>query len=174
MISKLKKKANVEGASKVPAGQLAATRVDRDLANLSGTSGKVTPITPGNLLALEVVIKPCDGIWRGGEFKFRLNIPDSYPHAPPKCVYLGPTRMWHPNIEGDVGKTEWGVCLNILKADWTPVLSVRDVVFGLEMMFFEPNLEDPLPGTAREAAQQMKDDPRVFDRQARSWLAGKY
>jgi ubiquitin-conjugating enzyme E2 M len=47
-------------------------------------------------------------------------------------------------------------------------------VFGLEMMFFEPNLEDPLPGTAKEAAQMMRDDPSGFTRKAKRWMTGNY
>ena len=82
--------------------------------------------------------------------------------------------MWHPNIEGEEGKEEWGVCLNILRKDWTPVMGVRDVVMGLEMMFFEPVMEDPLPGTARLAAQQMLDNPREFEKKTVSWAQGRY
>ena len=70
---------------------------------------------------------------------------------------------WHPNI------------LNILKDDgWRPVLSVRAVLFGLELMFFAPNYEDPLPGTAREAALQLKLAPAAFQRKAAAWMRGDY
>ena len=66
------------------------------------------------------------------------------------------------------------MCLNILRKDWKPVLGVRDILFGLEMMFFEPNLEDPLPGTARQAAQQLKDAPGAFQKKAVQWVKGNY
>ena len=174
MLTKLKKAAQVSQSGTKEKVETAAIRIDRDLSNLDGTTAKCTAPNPRDLKVLTVQVKPPDGIWIGGTFNFRLNFPDQYPHEPPKATYLGPHRIWHPNIEGDAGKTEWGVCLNILRKDWTPVLSVRDILFGLEMMFFEPNLEDPLPGTARQAAQQLKDDPRGFERKTKAWMNGNY
>ena len=174
MISKLSKKAQVKDKGGANQAQTAGIRVDRDLSNLDGVSAKVTLPDPKNMLKVNVTVNPADGLWIGGTFNFRIDIPDDYPHTAPKATYLGPTRLWHPNIEGDADKTEWGVCLNILRKDWRPVLGIRDIVFGLEMMFFEPNLEDPLPGTARQAAQQMKDDPSGFQRKAKAWLKGQY
>jgi ubiquitin-protein ligase len=39
-------------------------------------------------------------------------------------------QIYHPNIDTD-GK----VCLNILRADWMPVLNLGSVVFGLLTLF---------------------------------------
>ena len=169
----MNKKATV-GQTTTQSVVTASVRVERDLGNLDGTSAKVEVPDPKNLQVLHVTVKPPDGVWKTGVFKFKLIFPDQYPHEPPKAYYLGPTRLWHPNIEGDEDKTEWGVCLNILRKDWRPVLGVRDIVFGLEMMFFEPNVDDPLPGTARLAAQQLHDNPRAFERKAVSWMKGNY
>jgi ubiquitin-conjugating enzyme E2 M len=172
MITRMSKKAAVGGTTNKSV-ETASIRVERDLGNLDGTSAKVT-VPEKSLTLLHVTVRPPDGIWRGGEFNFSLRFPDAYPHEPPKAFYLGPTRLWHPNIEGDADKTEWGVCLNILRKDWRPVLGVRDIVFGLEMMFFEPNIDDPLPGTARLAAQQLHDNPRAFEKKATQWAKGNY
>jgi ubiquitin-conjugating enzyme E2 M len=172
MISRLAKKGPAGGAGLT--NQTAALRVDRDLSNLEGTSANVTLPDPNDKLTVEIVVKPLDGLWRGGTFKFRLIFPSDYPHNPPVCRYLGPTRLWHPNIEGDADRAEGGVCLNILRDEWRPVRGIRDIVFGLEMMFFEPNIEDPLPGTAKLAAQQFKDDFRGFQQKAQRWLGGNY
>lgn len=174
MISKLSKKAAVQSNTTQQQVVTASIRIERDLANLDGTSAKITIPNKADLQTLLVTVKPPDAVWMGGEFKFRLSFSDQYPHEPPKATYLGPTRLWHPNIEGDADRTEWGVCLNILRKDWRPVLGVRDVLFGLEMLFFEPNIDDPLPGTAKQAAQQLKDDPRGFSRKAQAWMRGNY
>lgn len=173
MISKCSKKAGIGGTALHQTVQTASIRIERDLANLDGTSAQVAT-DEKNRQVLYVTVNPKDGVWLGGSFRFRLNFPDAYPHEPPKATYLGPTRLWHPNIEGDSDRVEWGVCLNILRKDWKPVLGVRDVVFGLEMMFFEPNIDDPLPGTAKQAAQQLKEDKRGFVRTAQSWMNGRY
>lgn len=173
MISRMANRAGQPNAAGLTV-QTAGLRVDRDLGNLDGTTATVSLPDPNDKLTVVIVVKPMDGIWKGGTFKFRLQFPTDYPHTAPKCQYLGPTRLWHPNIEGDADKTEWGVCLNILRKDWKPVLGIRDIVFGLEMMFFEPNIEDPLPGTAKLAAQQFKDDFRGFTAKAARWLQGNY
>lgn len=77
--------------------------------------------------------------------------------------------MFHPNID-----LEGNVCLNILREDWRPVLSIISIVHGLhyvllvskrclpfQTLFFQtPNPEDPLN---KEAAQMMGRNERQFD-----------
>jgi ubiquitin-conjugating enzyme E2 M len=53
-------------------------------------------------------------------------------------------QVYHPNIDWD-----GHVCLNILRQDWMPVLSLGSVVFGLMTLFLEPNPDDPLNKGAR-------------------------
>jgi ubiquitin-conjugating enzyme E2 M len=154
---------------------VADKRAEYDLDHMSGATAKVTMLNPPNPRLLLVTVRPPSGsLWVDCEFRFKVAIPDEYPNVPPDVKYVGPNRIWHPNIEGDEGKTEWGVCLNILRKDWTPVMGVRDVVMGLEMMFFEPCMDDPLPGTAKLAAQQMLDNPREFEKKTVSWAKGRY
>lgn len=155
--------------------QVSQKRAEYDLDHMSGATAKVTMINPPNPCLLKCIVKPPNpSLWQGCEFHFKISIPDEYPNVPPEVKYIGPNRMWHPNIEGEEGKQEWGVCLNILRKDWTPVMGVRDVVMGLEMMFFEPVMEDPLPGTAKLAAQQMLDNPKAFEVKTVNWAKGKY
>jgi len=174
MISKITRETNPDQGNQAPRQLTAAIRVERDFGNLEGISSKIELVDQANKLAMFVTVNPKTGTWSGGTFKFLIRVPDTYPHDPPKVLYLGPSRLWHPNIEGESDKKEWGVCLNILRADWKPVLAVRDVVFGLEMMFYEPNIDDPLPGTAKEAARHLRDDPKGFDRKAKQWMSGNY
>ena len=37
-----------------------------------------------------------------------------------------------------------GVCLNILRLDWMPVLSIKSIVLGLLVLLHDPSPEDPL------------------------------
>jgi ubiquitin-conjugating enzyme E2 M len=39
---------------------------------------------------------------------------------------------------------EGNICLNILREDWKPVLSLQAVLVGLQYLFLEPNADDPL------------------------------
>lgn len=57
------------------------------------------------------------GLWR-----LSLKIPETYPNAPPKATFR--TRIWHPNVEENTGS----VCVDTLKKDWQPKLTLRDVL----------------------------------------------
>ena len=67
---------------------------------------------------MQLTVKPDTGKWRGGKFVFTIRVPDMYPHEPPKVLCVTP--IYHPNID-----TEGHVCLNILRADWKPVLDLN-------------------------------------------------
>ena len=72
--------------------------------------------------------------------------------------------MYHPNID-----LEGNVCLNILREDWKPVLSVSSIIFGLQYLFLDPNPDDPLN---KEAAEVLRDNPRQFEQNVRRSIAG--
>ena len=54
------------------------------------------------------------------------------------------TLVYHPNID-----MEGHVCLNILREDWKPVLTITSVIMGLQFLMLEPNADDPLNKEAR-------------------------
>ncbi|TPP44974.1 Ubiquitin-conjugating enzyme family protein [Leishmania donovani] len=87
--------------------------------------------------------------------------------------YTGPRRIFHPNIEGDDGKEDWGVCLGI-QTEWRPTCTIKDMVVAIEMLFALPNYDDPLPGVAKTAAQILKDEPSRFELIAKRWMGGNY
>lgn len=163
---------------------IADNRVEFDLDHLGGITSAVSPFESGNNRKFRVIVKPKDpSVYEGGEFHFKIVITDEYPMEPPKVTYVGPRRIFHPNIAGDeksdgdakeqVVLAEWKVCLRLHK-DWKPVLGLRDVIMGLEVMFHEPQMEDALNGVSREAAQLMLDDPRAFERKVKAWMHGNY
>lgn len=39
-------------------------------------------------------------------------------------------QVYHPNID-----LEGNVCLNILREDWKPVLSINSIIYGLQYLF---------------------------------------
>lgn len=41
-----------------------------------------------------------------------------------------PAQVYHPNIDND-----GNVCLNILREDWKPVLSINSIIYGLQYLF---------------------------------------
>jgi ubiquitin-protein ligase len=54
--------------------------------------------------------------------------------------------------------------LNILREDWSPVLGIGAVLFGLLHLFLEPAAGEPLN---QEAGRLLAEDPAAFARLAR-------
>ncbi|KAM0682982.1 hypothetical protein MDAP_001392 [Mitosporidium daphniae] len=105
-------------------------------------------------------IKIFEGLLSGLVFRFKFVFKLSYPYDAPK-VYCLNERRFHPNIDSDTG----AVCLNILRLDWKPVLSIKSVVFGLLLLLYDPSPEDPLD---KDAAALLKADPLKFSQIAKS------
>lgn len=145
---------------KVNAAEL---RVQKDVAELEEIPGvEVDFPDTNNLMKFNVKITPTEGLYKGATFRFEVEVPPSYPHEAPKAECK--TLIYHPNIDW-----EGHVCLNILRADWKPVLTLSSVLFGLMTLFLEPNPDDPLN---KEAAKLMIDKPAEFERNVASSLRG--
>ena len=108
---------------------------------------------PDDLLNFCLVIVPDEGFYRGGRFQFSFKIGPNYPNEPPKVKCMN--KIYHPNID-----LEGNVCLNILREDWNPVLTVNAIVYGLQYLLIEPNPEDALNN---EAAHALQFDRRLFE-----------
>ena len=64
---------------------------------------------------------------------------------------------------------EGHVCLNILREDWKPVLTINSVIYGLTFLMLEPNADDPLN---KEAAQLLESNRKQFEQMVRRTLRG--
>jgi len=77
----------------------------------------------------------------------------------PKILFL--TRIYHMNIS-DRG----AVCIDILKNQWSPALSIFKVILSLSSLLMDPNPQDPLvPSIATEYVRNRKQ----HDNNARHW-----
>jgi ubiquitin-conjugating enzyme E2 M len=117
-----------------------------------------------NIMFFEVMVdltkEEC--LWKGAKYKFTVTVSPNYPHEPPKCHCE--TQIYHPNID-----LQGNVCLNILRADWKPVLGINAVILGLIFLFIEPNPNDPLN---REAAELMRNSEPSFREKVKKSLKG--
>lgn len=149
---------------KLTAGEL---RIQKDMAELNLPSNMTITFPDGKdkLMHFIISIRPDEGIYRGGKFNFEFNITAGYPHDAPKVLCT--TKVYHPNID-----LEGKICLNILREDWKPVLSISSVIYGLQYLFLDPNPDDPLN---KEAAQMFVDNPRQFEQYVqRAIMYGHY
>ncbi|CAG2216509.1 UBC12 [Mytilus edulis] len=117
-----------------------------------------------DLLTFKLTICPDEGFYRGGRFVFSFKVGQGYPHDPPKVKCE--TMVYHPNID-----LEGNVCLNILREDWKPVLTINSIVYGLQYLFLEPNPEDPLN---KEAADVLQNNRRLFEQNVSKSMRGGY
>ncbi|KAL3841670.1 hypothetical protein ACJMK2_019784 [Sinanodonta woodiana] len=147
---------------KASAAQL---RIQKDIneLNLPKTCQMEFP-DPDDLLNFKLIICPDEGFYRGGRFVFSFKVGQGYPHDPPKVKCE--TMVYHPNID-----LEGNVCLNILREDWKPVLTINSIVYGLQYLFLEPNPEDPLN---KEAAEILQNNRRLFEQNVSKSMRGGY
>ena len=70
------------------------------------------------------------------------------------------TKIWHPNISSVTG----AICLDILKNEWTPALTIRTALISLQALLCAPEPDDPQDA---EVAKQYKTNRKLFETTAR-------
>ncbi|CAD7698661.1 unnamed protein product, partial [Ostreobium quekettii] len=126
----VKKKQQEEKSQGIKPGLAAEIRLQKDMSelNLPSNTSIVFPEGKDKIFHFEIALRPNEGYHRGGQFLFSFNISHNYPYEAPKVKCK--TKVFHPNID-----LEGNVCLNILREDWKPVLSVSTIVYGLQFLF---------------------------------------
>lgn len=107
------------------------------------------------------IMGPDDSPYSGGVFFLDAHFPADYPFKPPKVSFT--TRIYHCNINSN-----GGICLDILKEQWSPALTVSKVLLSICSLLTDPNPEDPL---VPEIAQMLKNNRTQHDATAREWTA---
>ncbi|XP_018027657.1 NEDD8-conjugating enzyme Ubc12-like [Hyalella azteca] len=136
--------AQKSGGKRASAAQL---RITKDINELTLPKTCETEFPdPDNLLSFKVIICPDEGFYRSGRIML--------------------LHVYHPNID-----MEGNVCLNILREDWKPVLTINSIVYGLQYLFLEPNPEDPLN---KEAAEVLRMNRPLFEQNVVKSMRGGY
>ena len=104
---------------------------------------------------------PIDTCYQGGIFDVDIIIPNDYPFKPPKMKF--DTKIWHPNISSVTG----AICLDILKNEWTPALTIRTALISLQALMCEPVPNDPQDAVV---AKQYMSDIKLFIKTAKHWV----
>ena len=71
---------------------------------------------------------PSESVYEGGVFQIDIKVPERYPYVPPKMQF--DTKIWHPNMSSQTG----AICLDILKDEWTPALSIRTALLSIQAL----------------------------------------
>ncbi|KAI1757682.1 ubiquitin-conjugating enzyme/RWD-like protein [Xylaria castorea] len=105
------------------------------------------------------IMGPGDSPYSGGVFFLAIHFPTDYPFKPPKVNFT--TRIYHPNINSN-----GSICLDILRDQWSPALTISKVLLSICSMLTDPNPDDPL---VPEIAHVYKTDRSRYEATAREW-----
>ncbi|XP_073649434.1 ubiquitin-conjugating enzyme E2 D1 isoform X2 [Tursiops truncatus] len=105
------------------------------------------------------IMGPPDSAYQGGVFFLTVHFPTDYPFKPPKIAFT--TKIYHPNINSN-----GSICLDILRSQWSPALTVSKVLLSICSLLCDPNPDDPL---VPDIAQIYKSDKEKYNRHAREW-----
>ena len=105
------------------------------------------------------IFGPEDTPYSGGIFKLDIEFTKEYPFKPPKISFI--TQIYHCNVNN-----RGGICLDILKDQWSPALTISKVLLSLCSLLSEPNPDDPL---VPEIAKLLKKNKIEHDSEARAY-----
>ncbi|KAI3610385.1 ubiquitin-conjugating enzyme e2 e2-like [Moniliophthora roreri] len=162
--------------------QMTMKRIHREIADLKKEDLGALTLAPteDNLFLWKGTIPGPDGsVYEGGVFNLDVVLAPDYPFTAPKVMFK--TRIYHMNISdrGDI-------CIDILKQNWSPALSLFKVMLSLSSLLTDPNPRDPLgalsvllslphahshPKLVSSIANQYVSNRRLHDDTARQWTA---
>jgi ubiquitin-conjugating enzyme E2 D len=105
------------------------------------------------------IMGPGDSPYEGGIFFLDINFPNDYPFKPPKVKFT--TKIYHCNVNNN-----GGICLDILKDNWSPALTISKVLLSICSLLTDPNPDDPL---VPDIANLYKTNREKHDKTAREW-----
>jgi len=141
----------------------ATERINRELLTLRAdppSNCSAGPISEEDLFHWDATIMgPTDTPFEGGLFRLDIKLPANYPFKAPKVHFI--TKIYHPNINAS-----GGICLDILKTEWSPALTISKVLLSICSLLSDPNPDDPLEPNV---AKIYKTNINQYNRVAMRW-----
>ena len=140
----------------------AAKRIQKELAEISLEPPCNCSAGPkgDNLFEwVSTIVGPQDSPYAGGIFFLDITFPADYPFKPPKVTFK--TRIYHCNVN-----SQGNICLDILKDQWSPALTVSKVLLSICSLLTDANPDAPLVGNI---ASQYRENREEHDRTAQEW-----
>ncbi|KAH0905062.1 hypothetical protein HID58_044565 [Brassica napus] len=145
-----------------PVRAMASKRILKELKDLQKdppSNCSAGPVAEDMFHWQATIMGPPDSPYAGGVFLVSIHFPPDYPFKPPKVSFK--TRVYHPNINSN-----GSICLDILKEQWSPALTISKVLLSICSLLTDPNPDDPL---VPEIAHMYKTDKTKYESTARSW-----
>lgn len=141
---------------------MSARRINKEITDLQKDAPENCSAGPrGENIYLwdAMIVGPTETPFAGGMFNLEIHFPTDYPFKPPKVVFA--TKIYHPNIS-----TNGSICLDILKEQWSPALTVSKVLLSICSLLSDPNPKDPL---MPEIADEYIRDRASYEATAKAW-----
>lgn len=101
-----------------------------------------------------VISGPEETPFFGGKFRMKLVISEEYPNVPPRGFFL--TKIFHPNIA-----TNGDICVNTLKRDWNPQVTIKHILHVIRCLLIIPFPESSLNDEAGKLFMENYEDYAV-------------
>ena len=141
-MSSIRLKKELEELIKSPPSNCSAGCVDNDIYHWRAT-----------------ISGPENTPYMGGIFVLDIHFPVNYPFKAPKCNFI--TKIYHPNIN-----SAGSICVDILRNNWSPALTISKVLLSISSLLDEPNPDDPLEPII---AKEYKENRNTFNNNAKTW-----
>jgi len=139
---------------------MALRRINKELIDLNRdppTNCSAGPVGDDMFHWQATIMGPEDSPYAGGIFFLNIHFPSDYPFKPPKVNFT--TKIYHCNINSN-----GAICLDILKDQWSPALTISKVLLSISSLLTDANPDDPL---VPEIAHLYKTDRKRYEQTAR-------